>query len=100
MTRLQQRIRRRKLKRLAVKAAQKACICVGISGIILCILAESAAKNPVSTMALAAIYFLLGILLMWAGVTGWQYFLKKERRERRHERQRVCSASCESRNRT
>ena len=99
MTRLQQRIRRRKLKRLAVKAAQKVCIGVGIAGIILCILAESMAKNPVSTLALAVIYFLLGLLLMQAGYVGWQYFVKKERRERRHGRQRVCSASCESGNR-
>lgn len=88
MTQLRKRIRRRRMKELACQVIQRVCIGVGLFGLALCIFAEAAAKNPVSTLVLAIVYFLLGLALMLTGYVGYRFFVGMERRMRKNEREK------------
>lgn len=88
MTQLRKRIRRRKLKELACQVVQRVCIGVGLFGLALCIFAEAIAKNPVSTLVLAIVYFVLGGLLAVAGYVGCKFFVGLERRTRRRDKEK------------
>lgn len=88
MTQLRKRIRRRRLKELACQVVQRACIGVSLFGLALCIFAEAAAKNPVSTLVLAIIYAVLGALLAVAGYVGYKFFVGLERRVRRRDKEK------------
>lgn len=87
MTQLRKRICRRKLKELACQIVQRVCIGVGLFGLALCIFAEAIAKNPVSTLVLAIVYFLLGISFAFTGYVGYKFFIGLERKVRRNGRE-------------
>ena len=86
MTQLRKRIRRRQLKELSCQVVQRVCMGVGLFGLALCIFAKAAAKNPVSTLVLAIVYFVLGALLAVAGYVGYKFFVGLERRMRKNGR--------------
>lgn len=80
MTQLRKRIRRRRLKELACQIIQRVSIGINLFGLMLCIFAEAAAKNPVSTLVLTLTYFILGLLLAVAGYVGYKFFIGLERK--------------------
>lgn len=96
MTQLRKRIHRRRMKELACEIAQRVCIGISLFGLALCIFAEAAAKNPVSTLVLAIVYAILGFLLFVAGYVGYKFFTGLERRMNRHERDRLHRATQKS----
>lgn len=93
MTQFKKIIRRRRMKELACEIAQRVCIGISLFGLALCVFAEAAAKNPVSTLVLAIVYVVLGALLAVAGYVGHKFFTGLERRVNRHERDRLHRAS-------